>query len=98
MVLRGSSWRHALWEAGVNCQLISLVVVERVGGSEVGELLKKVKRRPQLSGFQYTGYTECVCAADVADDGFMIGECDDMAGGNDVVYAYEGCAVSVGYN
>ena len=34
--------------------------------------------------------------SDVADDGFMVGECDDMAGGNDVVYAYEGCAVSVG--
>ena len=42
-------------------------------------------------------YAECVCAA-VADDGFMVGECNDMAGGNDVVYAYEGCAVLVGYH
>ena len=80
------------------CTAISLVVVEWVGGSEVGELLEKVKRHPPLSGFRYTGYAECVCAADVADDGPMVGECDDMAGGNDVVYAYEGCAVSVGYH
>ena len=44
------------------------------------------------------GYAECVCAADVADDGFVVGECNDMAGGNDVVYADESCAVSVGYH
>jgi hypothetical protein len=54
--------------------------------------LKKVKRHPPLSGVRYTGYAECVCAANVADDGFMVGECNDMAGGNDVVYAYDSCA------
>ena len=60
--------------------------------------MKKVKRHPPLSGVRYTGYAECVCAADVADDGFVVGECNDMAGGNDVMYADESCAVSVGYH
>jgi hypothetical protein len=80
------------------CTAISLVVMERVGVSEVGELLKEVERPPPLSGFRYTGYAECICAADVADDGFMVGECNDMAGKDNVMYAYEGCAVSVGYH
>ena len=81
-----------------DCTAIRLGVVERVGGSEVGELLKKVKRHTPLSGFQYTGYAECISAADVADDGFMVGECDCMAGGNYIMYAYEGCVVSVWYH
>ena len=57
-----------------------------------------MKGHPPLSGVRYTGNAECVCAADVADDGFVVGECNDMAGGNDVVYADESCAVSVGYH
>ena len=60
--------------------------------------MKKVKRHPPLSGVRYTGYAECVCTADVADNGFMVGECNDMAGGNDVVYADESCAISVWYH
>ncbi len=60
--------------------------------------MKKVKRHSPLSGVRYTGYAECVCAADVADEGFVVGECNDMAGGNNVVYADESRAVSVGYH
>ena len=40
-------------------------------------------------------YSEGVGAADVADDGFVVREGDDVSGGDDVVYAYEGGPVAV---
>ena len=40
---------------------------------------------------------KCVHAGDVADYGFVVGECDDVAGGYDVMYTYEVCAVSIWY-
>ena len=69
-----------------------------VGGVKVCELLKEVERYTPNSGFQDAGYAECVRAGDVADYGFVVGECDDMAGEYDVVYTYKGCAVSILYN
>ena len=68
------------------------------GGAKVCELLKDVERYTPLSGFRDAGYAECVRAGDVADYGFVVGECDDMAGGYDVVYTYKSCAVSIRYN
>ncbi len=83
---------------GVNISaVVRLGVMKRVSGAKVCELLKEVKRYSPLSGFRDTGYAECVRVGDVADYGFMVGECDDMAGGYDVVYTYEGCAVSIWY-
>ena len=40
-------------------------------------------------------YSECVGAADVADDGFLVREDDDVSGGDDVVDAYEGSPIAV---
>ena len=40
----------------------------------------------------------CLYATDVADDGFVVREGDDVAGGNDVVYADECRAVAIGYD
>ena len=37
-----------------------------------------------------------VRAAYVSDDGVAVGECDVVAGGDDVVDAHEGCAEAVG--
>ena len=75
-----------------------LGLMEWVSSAKIRELLKEVERYTPLSRFRNTGYAEeCVSAGCVADHGFMIGECDDMAGRNNVVHTYEGCAVSVWY-
>ena len=37
----------------------------------------------------------CLYATDVADDGFVVREGDDVTGGDDVVDAYEGSPIAV---
>ncbi len=102
VVLRGTSYRRALWEAGTNCQLVggsvvyTLSVVEGMCGAQVGEAFQEVKGYPPFSRVRYAWYSECVGAADVADDGFVVvREGDNVSGGDDVVYAYEGGPVAV---
>ena len=77
--------------------VVRLGVVKRMGGAKVCELLEEMQWYTPLSGFRDTGYAECVCAGDIADDGFVVGECDNVAGGNDVVHTDECCAVSIWY-
>ncbi len=83
---------------GVNfATIVRLGVVKRMGGAKVCELLEEVQGYTPLSGFRDTGYAECVRAGDIADYSFVVGECDNMAGGYDVVYADKGGAVSIWY-
>ena len=49
-------------------------------------------------GDWYAGYAKCIGAADIADYCFGVGECDDVPGSDDVVYAHKGCVVTVGYD
>ena len=77
---------------------IHLSVMKRVGGAKLRELLKEVEGYTPLSGFRDARYAEGVSAADVADDGFMVGKCYHVAGRNDVVDAYECCTVTIWYN
>ena len=77
---------------------IHLGVMKRVGGAKLRELLKEVEGYTPLSGFRDTRYAEGVSAADVADDGFVVSECDHVAGRDDVVDAYEGRAVTIWYD
>jgi len=74
---------------------VGLSMTERMGGAEVCELLEEMEGYTPLSGVWDARYAKGVGAADVADDGFVVGECDHVAGGNDVVDAYERGAVSV---
>ena len=76
--------------------VVRVGVMEGVGGAKVCELLEEVKRDTPLSGVWDTGYAECICAGDVADDSLVVSECNDMAGRYDVMYTYEGCTVSIG--
>jgi hypothetical protein len=66
-----------------------LGMMERVGGAELCELLEEMEGYTPLPGVRDARYAKCVSAADVTDDGFVVGECDHVAGGNDVVDAYE---------
>ena len=66
----------------VSCVYLS--VVEGMCGAQVGEAFQEVKGYPPFSIFRYAWYSECVGAADVADDGFVVREGDDMSGGDDV--------------
>jgi len=77
---------------------IHLSVMKRVGGAKLRELLEEVEGYTPLSGFRDTRYAEGVSAADVADDGFMVSECDHVAGRNYIVDAYEGRAVTIWYD
>ena len=54
-----------------------------------------MKGYPPFSRVRDAWYSESVGAADVADDGFVVREGDDVSGGDDVVYAYEGGSVAV---
>ena len=83
---------------GVNfATVVRLGVVKRVGGAKVCELLEEVQGYTPLSGFRDTGYAECVRAGDIADYSIVVGRCDNMAGGYDVVYTDKGGAVSIWY-
>ena len=77
----------------VGCVYLS--VVEGMCGAQVGEAFQEVKGYPPFSRVGYAWYSECVGAADVADDGFVVREGDDVSGGDDVVYANEGGPVAV---
>ena len=54
-----------------------------------------MERYPPFSRVWDAWYSECVGAANVADDGFVVREGDDVSGGDDVVYANEGGPVAV---
>ena len=74
---------------------VYLSVVEGMCGAQVGEAFQEVKGYPPFSRVWDAWYSECVGATDVADDGFVVREGDDVSGGDDVVYAYEGGPVAV---
>ena len=75
-----------------------LFVVEGVGCAEVCEAVEQVEGYAPFTGFGDTGYAQGVSAADVADDGLVVREGDDVAGGDDVVHADECGAISIGYD
>ena len=80
--------------------IVRLGVVKRVGGAKVcgtRHSLEKVQGYTPLSGLRDTGYAECVRAGDIADYSFVVGECDNVAGGYDVVYADKCGTVSIWY-
>ena len=60
--------------------------------------MEQVQRYAPFPGFGNAWDAQGVCAAEVADDCFSVGERDYVSSRDDVVYANEGRAESVGYH
>ena len=57
---------------------VGLGMTERVCGAEFCELLEEMEGYTPLSGVWDARYTKCIGAADITDDGFVVGECDNV--------------------
>jgi len=60
-------------------------------------LLEDVEGDPPFARRRLAGDGDCVCGFNVGYDGVKVGECDVVAGADDIVDADKGSAESVGH-